>query len=153
MTRRGAALARQGPCAKESNKKRGKDEKKRKEQRRERRKEKIESACLTAAWLAAQPLLLISLFPLLSLTFFSLFRSLSLSLFLSPFFSCSLTGSSRLVTRDGADNGCWYQRAFGQGCHTAPLGVAWKHYALLPKLSNSAMLRLLYSLLLSFLQR
>lgn len=77
--------------------------------KRTRRKEPG-SACLTAAWLA-----LSALSTLPSSVFFTLGEVFRSWLLRWMYLSVSLTGSSRLVTRDGADNGC-RASAFGQGC-------------------------------------
>lgn len=116
LARRGAA--RRGPrhgrarARRKATREGGEGEGRKKGKRRETEREGPESACLTAAWLAARlPLRLVFSLPF-SFASFSLSLALPLAHFLrlsySHAFSLALSfaGSSRLVTRDGADNGC-----------------------------------------------
>lgn len=116
LARRGAA--RRGPrhgrarARRKATREGGEGEGRKKGKRRETEREGPESACLTAAWLAARlPLRLVFSLPF-SFASFSLSLALPLAHFLRLSYShafslaLSFTGSSRLVTRDGADNGC-----------------------------------------------
>lgn len=138
LARRGAA--RRGPrhgrarARRKATREGGEGEGRKKGKRRETEREGPESACLTAAWLAARlPLRLVFSLPFSFASFsLSLARSPSRSfpppLLLSRILARSLV--RRLVSsRNKRRRGQWVpcQRAFGQGCHTAPLRTAWKH--------------------------
>lgn len=111
----------------------GEGEGRKKGKRRETEREGPESACLTAAWLAARlPLRLVFSLPF-SFASFSLSLALPLAHFPPPLLLSRTLARSlvrRLVSsRNKRRRGQWVpcQRAFGQGCHTAPLRTAWKH--------------------------